>query len=142
MDVPEVRRRIRAAIEGARSDAQQRRARLDAASREYEKFLNERAVPLFHTFASALAGEGLRFKVYTPAGSVRLAAEGGGDDYIELSLDSTGEQPQVIGRSNRGRGRRLVTSEYPIRDGADVASLTEDDVLDFLVRELRAFVSI
>ena len=141
MDIPEVRRRLRAAIEGARSDAQQRRSRVDAASREYEQFLTEKAVPLFHTFAAALASEGLRFKVFTPAGSVRLASESGGDDYIELSFDTAGERPQVIGRSSRGRGRRLVTSEHPIREGADVALLTEEDVLDFLVQEIRAFVS-
>ena len=141
MDIPEVRRRIRAAIEGARADAQQRRLRIDAASRDYEAFLNERAVPLFHQFASALAGEGLRFKVFSPAGSVRLAAEGGGDDFIELSLDTSGDRPHVIGRSSRGRGRRLVTSEQPIRDGVDVASLTEEDVLDYLVQEIRSFVS-
>jgi hypothetical protein len=141
MDIPEVRRRLRAAIEGAKSDTQQRRARIDAATREYETFLNQRAVPLFHTFAAALAAEGLRYKVFTPAGSVRLAAEGGADDYIELSLDTAGDQPQVIGRSSRGRGRRLVTTEQPIREGVSVESLTEEDVLDFLVREIQALVS-
>ncbi len=109
--------------------------------REYEKFLNERAVPVFHTFAQALAGEGQRFKVFTPAGSVRLASDGGGDDFIELSFDTAEDRPQVIGRSSRGRGRRQVRSEQPIRDGADVASLTEEDVLDFLVQEIRALVS-
>jgi hypothetical protein len=142
MEIPEVRRRLRAAIEGARSDAQQRRSRIDAAARDYEKFLVERAVPLFHTFASALASEGLRFKVFTPAGSVRLASEaGGGDDFIELELDASGDRPQVIGRSSRGRGRRLVTSERPVREDAEVASLTEEHVLDYLVEEIRAFVT-
>src|SRR5918995_5872336 len=132
MDVPEVRRRLREAIVRARNEAQQRRTRVDAASRDYETFLADRAVPLFHTFASALVGEGLRFKVFTPAGSVRLASEGGGDDYIELTLDTTGDNPQVVGRTNRGRGRRLLSSERPVKDGSDVASLTEEDVLNFL----------
>jgi hypothetical protein len=58
-----------------------------------------------------------------------------------LSFDTAGDRPQVIGRSSRGRGRRQVRSEQPIRDGADVASLTEEDVLDFLVQEIRALVS-
>jgi hypothetical protein len=140
MEISEVRRRLRAAIEGARSDAQQRRSRNDTASREYEKFLSECAVPLFHSFASALAGEGLRFKVFSPAGSVRLASETAADDFIELELDTSGNHPQVIGRSSRGRGRRQVTSERPVREGADIASLTEENVLDFLVDEIRAFV--
>jgi hypothetical protein len=140
MDVPEVRRRLREAIVRARNEAQQRRTRVDAASRDYETFLADRAVPLFHTFASALVGEGLRFKVFTPAGSVRLASEGGGDDYIELTLDTTGDNPQVVGRTNRGRGRRLLSSERPVKDGSDVASLTEEDVLNFLVEEIGPFL--
>jgi hypothetical protein len=141
MDVPEVRRRLRGAIASARSESQERRARIDAASREYETFLAERAVPLFHTFASALAAEGMRFKVFTPAGSVRLTSEHRSDDFIELSLETEGERPQVIGRSSRGRGSRLVTSERPIKEAADVATLTEEDVLDFLIQEITAFVS-
>lgn len=140
MDVPEVRRRLRAAIVAARSQAQERRARVDAASREYETFLAERAIPLFHTFASALVAEGLRFKVFTPAGAVRLASETGGEDYIELALDTTGDDAHVIGRSSRGRGRRLVTSERPIKEGADVASLTEDDVMNYLIEEIGTFI--
>lgn len=141
MDVPEVRRRLRGAIDGARAKSQERRARTDAASRDYDAFLAERAVPLFHTFASALVAEGFRFKVFTPAGSVRLASESGGEDFIELGLDTTADPPQVVGRTSRGRGRRQVASERPIRDGADVASLTEDDVMGFLVEEILPFVT-
>lgn len=141
MDVPEVRRRLRAAIVSARHGAQERRARIDAASRDYETFLTERAVPLFHTLASALVAEGFRFKVFTPAGSVRLASESGGEDFIELALDTTGETPQVMGRSSRGRGRRLVTSERPVKEGSDVASLTEDEVMTYLIEEIGPFVT-
>ncbi len=141
MDVPEVRRRLRGAIAGARAQSQERRERTDAAARDYEAFLTERAVPLFHTFANALVAEGFRFKVFTPAGSVRLASESGGEDFIELGLDTTADPPQVVGRTSRGRGRRQVASERPIRDGADVASLTEDDVMNFLVEEILPFVT-
>jgi hypothetical protein len=140
MDVPEVRRRVRGAIASARSAAQERRARVDVAARDYETFLVERAVPVFHTFASALVAEGHRFKVFTPAGSVRLASEGGTEDFIELALDSTGDRPEVMGRSNRGRGRRQVTSERPIKEGAEVASLTDEDVLNFLAEEIGRLV--
>ena len=141
MDVPEVRRRLRAAIVNARARAQARRERVDAAGRAYETFLSERAVPLFHTFANALVAEGFRFTVFTPAGAVRLASEAGGEDYIELSLDTNGDAPQVVGRSSRGRGRRLVTSERPIREGGDIASLTEDDVMNYLAEEIIPFVT-
>lgn len=140
MEIHQVRRRIRAAIAEARAAAQQRQARVDTASRDYEKFLTERAVPLFHTFASALAGEGLRFKVFTPAGSVRLVPEGASEDYIELMLDTSGDLPQVIGRTNRGRGRRQVTTERPLKEGADIGTLTDEDVLEFLSGEIGRFL--
>ena len=48
MEISEVRRRVRGAIEGARQQAAARRARADAAASEYEPFLAERAVPMFH----------------------------------------------------------------------------------------------
>jgi hypothetical protein len=140
MDIPEVRRRIRAAIGGARAAEQERQARADAAGRDYEKFIAERAVPLFHTFASALTAEGLRFKVFTPAGAVRLVPDGASEDYIELVLDATGDFPQVLGRTSRGRGRRQVMTERPVREGGDVSMLTEEDVLQFLVEEIGRFV--
>ena len=140
MEVSEVRRRLRAAIDSARRSAQERRARSDQAARDYDLFLRERAVPLFHTFASALVAEGHRFKVFTPADAVRLASESGGEDFIELTLDTSADPPLVLGRTSRGRGRRLLTSERPIKDRTEVAELTEEDVLDFLVSEIGPFV--
>jgi hypothetical protein len=125
----------------ARTVAAERRARSDAAARDYGQFLTERAVPLFHSFANALVAEGFRFKVFTPAGTVRLASESGGEDYIELSLDATSDPPQVLGRSSRGRGRRLVMSERPLTEGSEIASLTEDDVMNYLVEEIVPFVT-
>ena len=140
MEVSEVRRRLRGAIETARREAQERRGRSDQAARDYEVFLGERAVPLFHTVASALVAEGQRFKVFTPAGSVRLASESGGEDYIELLLDTSVDPPVVIGRTSRGRGRRVTTSERPVKDALPIDQLTEEDVLDFLVTELAPFL--
>jgi hypothetical protein len=140
MEVSEVRRRLRAAIDSARKAAQERRARSDQAARDYALFLRDVAIPIFQVFASALVAEGHRFKVFTPAESVRLASESGPDDFIELTLDTTADPPAVLGRTNRGRGRRVVLSERPVREGAAVAELTEDDVLSFLASEIAPFV--
>ena len=63
MEIPEIRRRVRAAIDQAKRDAAARRERSDAAARAYEEFLVSVAVPAFNLIASALAGEGRRFKV-------------------------------------------------------------------------------
>ena len=140
MEIPEVRRRVRGAIEAARAQAAARRGRVDAAARDYETFLAERATPIFRTFADALVAEGHLFKVFTPAGSLRLASQKSQDDFIEIVLDTDGDPPQVLGRVSRGRGRRGVSSERPIRRGTAVADLTEEDVLAFLLEEIVPFV--
>jgi len=140
MDVAEVRRRVRSAIDAARRRGHERRLRSDQAAREYEVFLRDRAVPLFHTFASALVAEGHRFKVFTPAGTVRLALESSAEDYIELALDTSLDPPAVVGTTSRGRGRRQIASERPLKDAVTVAELTEEDVLAFLIEEITPFL--
>ena len=140
MEVSEVRRRVRAAIEKARHVAADRRARTDAAARDYQVFLADRATPVFHQFASALAGEGHAFKVFTPAGSIRLSAERSPDEFIELAFDDSSDPPAVVGRTTRGRGRRMISTERAVGAGAPVADLTEEDVLEFLLEEIVPFV--
>jgi hypothetical protein len=46
----------------------------------------------------------------------------------------------VIGRVSRERGRRVLSYERPIREGAGVDDLTESDLLDFLATALAPFV--
>jgi hypothetical protein len=140
MEVSEVRRRLRAAIEKARQAAAERRARNDAAARDYDVFLAERATPMFHQLAAALAGEGRAFKVFTPAGSIRLATERSPEEFIELVLDDSSDPPAVVGRTTRGRGRRMVSTERALGGGAPVADLTEEDVLAFLLEEIVPLV--
>jgi hypothetical protein len=136
MEIPDVRRRVRAAIEQARRDAASRRERSDAAAHAYEQFLAERAIPAFNTLASALVAEGYRFKVHTPAGSVRLASERSPEDFIELTLETGEDPPFVLGRASAGRGRRAVTKERPLRDGASPDLLTDEDVISFVLSEV------
>jgi hypothetical protein len=140
MDVADVRRRVRAAIDAARKSARERRERSDRAASEYEIFLRDRAVPLVHTFASALVAEGYRFKVFTPSESVRLAAESSGEDFIEIALDPALDPPAVVGRVSRGRGRRSVMSERPINADVAIAELTDDDLMAFLLSEITPFL--
>jgi len=139
VDIPDVRRRLRQALERAKHDAAARRALVDAAGRDYERFLTEVAEPVFRVFAGAIKAEGHPFHIATPAGSLRLESERSHEDFIELALDTT-DAPIVVGRVSRGRGRRMVTAERPVRDGAAVSDLTEEDVLAFLVREIVPFV--
>lgn len=139
MEVSEVRRRVAETIERAKRATVERRTRTDEASREYEVFLHKIAVPLFRQVANVLKVESYQFSVFTPGGSVRLMSEKNSDDYIEVALDTTGDEPLVMGHSRRGRGRRVLESERPVGRGP-IRDLTEDDLLRFLMEELEPLV--
>ncbi len=138
MEVSEVRRRLRTAIDQARRDSSLRRERADAASRAYDQFLEQVAVPTFQTIANVLVAEGHRFAVFTPAGSVRLASERSGEDFIELALDASQDPPVVVVRMSRGRGRRQLTSERSVTTA--ISSLTDSDVVQMVVDEIPKLV--
>jgi hypothetical protein len=140
LEVSEVRRRLRQAIDRARRDAAARRVEQDRAAADYERFLESTAGPVFRLFLSALRGEGYLFKIFTPAGTLRLASEKSAEDFIEVALDDQSHPPVVLGRTSLARGRRVTTSERPIREGAPISQLTQEDVLAFLVAEIAPFV--
>lgn len=127
-------------IDRAKRNAAGRRARIDEAGREYEVFLDVVAVPVFRQVANVLRAEGYLFNVFTPSGSVRLMSDRAADDFIELFLDTTEDQPRVTGRARRSRGHRVLESEQPIGPLGPVRELTEEDVLRFVMKELEPFV--
>jgi hypothetical protein len=139
MEISEVRKRLRGAIDGAKRAAAARRTRMDEAAREYPRFLDAVGAPLFRQVAAVLKAQGYLFGVFTPTGSVRLMSEKNTDDFIELTLDVSGDAPLVIGRVRRARGSRILESERPIGTGA-IRELTEEQVLDFLADEIGPFV--
>jgi hypothetical protein len=140
MDISELRRRVRAATDQARRDAAGRRERSDAVSLAFERFLGSLAVPTFTALAAALVAEGHRFKVLTPAGSVRLASERWPDDFVELTLESSEDPPFVLGRTSQRRGRQAVTRERPVRVDAAPDALTEEDVITFVLSEITPLI--
>jgi hypothetical protein len=137
MEISIVRRRLTETIERARKQAAERRERGDVATRDFEVFLQKVAVPLFRQVANALKADGYAFTVFTPSGSVRLMSDRSASDYIELTLETSANPPAVMGRISRARGSHVIDTERPI--GAPEA-LTEEQVLDFLLKELEAFV--
>jgi hypothetical protein len=137
MEISLVRRRLTETIERAKKQAADRRGRGDAAARDFEVFLQKIAVPLFRQIANALKADGYAFTVFTPSGSVRLMSDRAAEDYIELTLDAAANPPQVVGQISRTRGRRVIDAERPI--GAP-DTLTEEQLLEFLLKELEAFV--
>lgn len=137
METADVRKQILRAIEQARRRAGERRARNDEAAKAFETFLTRTAVPLFRQVANILKAENVTFTVFTPSGSVRLMSDRSTEDFIEVSLEVDGEAPQVVGRTSRNRGSRVMQSERAI--GAP-AAITEDALLEFLTNALEPFV--
>src|SRR5207247_6479391 len=119
--------------------ASDRRVRVDEASRDYSAFLDRVAVPLFRQIANALKAEGYVFHVFTPSHSVRLMSEKHASDFIEIVLDTSGEQPLVMGHTSRGRGQRVVESERPVGEGR-AGEVTEEELLRYVLEELEPFV--
>ena len=139
MEISEVKRHLSETIERAKRAAVDRRIHVDEASREFGVLLEQVAIPLFRQVANVLRVQGYPFDVFTPGGSVRLMSEKNADDFIELTLDTTGDAPLVMGHSRRGRGRRVLESERAIAEGP-VRNVTEQQVLAFLLKELEPFV--
>lgn len=140
MEISEINRRLKQTIDQSRRAAAERRHRTDAAAAAYESFLEQVAVPIFKQFAGALRAERHLFQVFTPGGGLRLASERSSEDFIELLLDASGDEPVVLGRVSYARGSRVLSHEVTLHTERDIADLTEEDVLRFLLREIQPFV--
>jgi hypothetical protein len=140
VEVSEVRRQLRHAIDRAKARAQQRRQQVADAERAYAAFLEDVATPKTRMVAGALKAEGYPFTVSTPSGGLRLASDRGRDDYVEFELEGGGANPTVIGRVRRTRGSRTLEEERPVKAGAAPQELTKEDVLAFLVGALEPWL--
>ena len=140
MEVSHVNKRVTMAIERARASAQTRRQTAASAEKAYGVFLETLATPVTRQVANALKVAGIAFTLGTPGGGLRLAADRGRDDFIEFVLDASGDIPQAAGRVSLSRGSRTVDEVLPVKPGAAIEELTEEDVLDFLVRALEPWL--
>ena len=91
-------------------------------------------------FANVLKAEGLNFEVMTPSGGARLQSERSRDDAIEMELDGTADPPQPLVTVTRSRGSRVTQSDRLVKGGTPLAGLTEDDVIEMLIEELRPWL--
>jgi hypothetical protein len=139
-DVGVIRKRVRAEIDKARHDQAERRTRIAEATRAYEAFLQNAAIPVFRMFANILKAEGYPFEVATPAGGVRLQSERHRDDAVEIELDTTADPPQPLVTITRNRGSRVVQSDRTIKWNTPLEQLTEDDVIEMVLEELRPWL--
>ncbi|MCC7242458.1 MAG: hypothetical protein IT180_11085 [Acidobacteria bacterium] len=140
-DIAQVRKRLQRAIEQERREAADRRGRVQEAQKAFDTFLDSCAIPAFRAVAIVLKSEGLPWEVMTPSGEVRLVPERRRDESIALTFDATVDPPLALVSITRGRGSRTIHQERPVKPGTvAIASLTEEDVVEVLVEELRPWL--
>src|SRR5262245_30525417 len=120
MEVSQVNKRVKSAIEDAKAKAQARRNAAASAEKSYATFLETVATPIARQVANALKVAGVGFTLGTPGGGLRLAADRGRDDYVEIVLDTSGELPQAAGRVSVTRGSRTFVDTLPIKAGTAI----------------------
>jgi hypothetical protein len=135
-----IRKRLRAEMDAARRVSANRRDRAAAASRAYETFLESTAIPVMRTMANVLRAEGLPFEPQTPSGGVRLVSDRNRDDAIAIELDTSIDPPQPMLVITRSRGSRLLRTERFVKEAADIDTITEEDVIERLIEELRPWL--
>lgn len=140
MEISQVRNQLTRAMTAARERARRRREQTAEAEAAYAAFLQHVATPVVRQLASALKAEGYLFTVFTPGDGLRLADDRGRDDYVEFALDTASDPPQVVGRISLTRGSRTLTDERPVKAGAAPNTLSEEDVLAFLVDALQPWL--
>jgi len=142
METSELRKRILRALGEARLDSVSKRSEADAAQRAWEQFLDSIAVPMLKQAQAILKAEAKPFTVHAPAGGAKLVSDAAPQTFIEFFLDSSSEQPVVLGRVSRARGRqRVVVDERPVAPSKGIAELTDEDVAAFLVTEIPRLVA-
>ena len=127
MEVSDVRRRLRTAIEEARRNAEERRQRRDDAARAWERALETVITPAFHQLASALT-------------AARLVPERGGEEFVEIALETEGDEPLVMIRSTRGRGRRTIARERSLGGRGAIDALADTEIASAVIDELVPFL--
>jgi len=137
MEISIVRKRVNDTIERAKRRAAERRVRVDEAGAVFGPFLETTAIPLFRQIAAVLRVDAHMFTVFTPSGSVRLMSDRRAEDFIELVLDTSGDVPQLVLHTSRGRGRGVTETERAI---GDPATMTEEDLLAAVLEDLAPFV--
>lgn len=140
VEVSLVRKHLLAAIERSKARSQERRQRTADAELGYRRFLDMVATPVARQLAHALKAAGYPFTVFTPSSGLRLSSDHGRDDYVELSLDTSGDLPQVVGRVSRVRGSRTLTSERAVKAGATPSDISEEEVLAYFVDALEPWL--
>ncbi len=141
MELVQIRRRVQARLAEIKRVAAARRERVAAAERAYEAFLAEVATPTLNAVAQSLSAEGYAYRVTTPGGAVRMTADRSSRTYLEIRLDTSGRDPQLIAETGRERGSRVFEDERPICQGLAIDAVTDEHLLAALLDLLPEMIA-
>ena len=140
MEVSRVRQRVQAALNAARDQAQRHRQAVAATETDYARFLADVATPLARQVANVLKAEGYSFTVSAPGGGLRIDTERSRDDFVDIALNTDARPPEVVGRIRYTRGSRTIDDERRVKPGATPSEISEEELLEFLIRALEPWM--
>ena len=133
METVQIRRRVQVRLADIKRAAAERREKVAAAERVYERFLADVAAPTLTAVAQSLSAEGYPFKVTTPGNTVRMVSDRSGRTYLELRLDTAGKDPHLLAEIGRERGSRILADEHPVCEGMAIEAVTDEHLLAALL---------
>ena len=139
MDVAELRKRILRELDrpaGGERAGGERRVSADTARVSFNRLLNGTIAPMLLQTASILKAESELCQVHTPSDTARLAFDRSPEDFIEFMLDTT-PPAHVIGRCSVRRKGGTMVEDRIVGVGKTIEEITDEDVLAFLLPELR-----
>jgi hypothetical protein len=129
MEIVQIRRRVQVRLADIKRAAAERRDRIAAAERAYEAFLAGVAAPTITAVAQSLSAEGYPYRVTTPGRAVRMSSDRSGRTYLEIRLDTSGPEPQLVAEIGRERGSRVLADERPVCPGMAIEAVTDEHLL-------------
>ena len=129
MEIVQIRRRVQVRLADIKRAAAERREKVAAAERAYGPFLSNVATPTVTAVAQSLSAEGYPYKVTTPGNAVRMVSDRSGRTYLEIRLDTSGAEPQLVAEVGRERGSRVLADERPVCQGLAIEAVTDEDLL-------------
>jgi hypothetical protein len=133
LEVSQVRKLVQNRLAEVKRAAAARRERATAAERDYAVFLPSVAVPVVTLVSQILTAEGYPYRVTTPGGGVRMTSDRSARTYLDVRLDTSGAEPVVTCEISRERGHRVLVDDHPFAPGKAIASLTDADLVEFLL---------
>jgi hypothetical protein len=140
MEPSVLRRRVKEAIEAARQGAAARRAASEAASSTWLTVKDTIVVPAWRQTAQVLRSEGYLVQLSTPSDAVRVTLEKAPQDGVELVLDTSGDEPAILLRVTRSRGREITRDERVALSGEGaIATVSDEQACGLLLAAMAPF---